>query len=298
MAEFEKVTERTGCLYLRCNCVPMYRLESGAWVLMDSGAACDRAELAEFLKNRGVSVRAVLTSHIHYDHAGNHGFLREEFGAETVMTAFDAGLTMDYVSLKGCFYSSAPSQLERLLPELKIRADRVILPGQRQVEIDGEAFQVLPLPGHAASHVGFETPDGAAYLADAYQSRFVLEKEKLFYMLDWKAALETVEGLMAAHPEHAILSHYGPVSDGREAAGLALAVYRELLERAAGMIRDRFSLEDITTALTAGFGIRMGRKRKARLTERFVRSITEYLAETGRLLPYAENGIIRYRVQR
>lgn len=43
----------------------------------------------------------------------------------------------------------------------------MILPGQEQVQVCGVQFRILSLPGHAASHMGFVTPDGVAYLADS-----------------------------------------------------------------------------------------------------------------------------------
>ncbi|MFR4512959.1 MAG: hypothetical protein ACLT4E_13225 [Clostridium sp.] len=63
------------------------------------------------------------------------------------------------------------------------KADQIILPGQEQVQVCGVQFRILSLPGHAASHMGFVTPDGVAYLADSMFDRESLKKGRLFYML-------------------------------------------------------------------------------------------------------------------
>ncbi len=296
MAEFEKIGERSGCLKLRRNAIPVYILDNGAWVIMDSGTARDREELLEFLRREHVRIRAVLTSHGHSDHIGNHNVLQEQFGAELIMTAFDGGMTESFVGLKTYFYSSTTDQLRQMLPEMNVRADRIILPGEKTVRIEEAIFSVIPLPGHAHSHVGFRMPGGETYLADALQCRSILEKEKLFYMLSWKESLETVSRLAQNGQGLCLLSHYGPVENIRREAALALEMYERMLSEEEARIRDGASLEEITAEAVNRF--RISTDRKIRLTERILRSVTEYLVDTGRLKTYTEDGIIRYERNR
>ena len=77
MARFEHVSGNTGCLYLRGNCIPVYCMSEKEWIIMDSGSRYDREELIRFLGENAIRVKAVLTSHAHYDHVGNHALLRK-----------------------------------------------------------------------------------------------------------------------------------------------------------------------------------------------------------------------------
>lgn len=295
MAEFKTIKGRTGLLRLRCNCLPVYELDKKEWVLMDSGSAWDREELKDFLEEAGIQVRAVLTSHAHFDHVGNHRFLQEKYGARLWMAALDAGMTRDYTALKACFYSLPAGQIRRMYPEMQVSADEILLPGQDRVSVLGEAFEIIELPGHSAVHLGFSTPDGIWYLGDAFQGEKERAGEKLFYMLCWKEALETVEGLWRQGPAQCILSHGGWVLDTAAEAQGALRDYRDRLRRFEALAGDGSSLEEITAAVAAGFGVRTRTERKARLMERIVRAMVEYLTETGRYEAFPDGGVIRYR---
>lgn len=295
MAEFKTIKGRTGLLKLRCNCLPVYELDKKEWVLMDSGSACDREELKGFLEEEGVRVRAVLTSHAHFDHVGNHRFLQKEYGARLWMSVLDAGMTRDFTSLKACFYSLPPGKIREMYPEMQVRADEFILPGAEGVTVFGESFGIMELPGHSAGHQGFLTPDGIWYLGDAFQGGKERGGEKLFYMLCWKEALETIERILREGPAQCVLSHGGWIPNVKAEARAALADYRERLRKAEALAGDTGSLEEITAALAAGFGVRAGTERKARLTERIIRAMMEYLTETGRYEAFAAGGVIRYK---
>lgn len=295
MAEFKTIKGRTGMLKLRCNCLPVYELDKKEWVLMDSGSACDREELKGFLEEEGVWVRAVLTSHAHFDHVGNHQFLRERYGARLWMAVLDAGMTKDFTALKSCFYSLSSGKIRELYPEMQVRADELLLPGQERVSVFGEGFGIMELSGHSASHLGFSTPDGIWYLGDAFQGVKERGGEKLFYMLCWREALETIEGLRRRGPDQCILSHGGWVFHAKDEAGAALEDYRDRLRQAEALAGDRRSLEEITAAMAVFFGVRARTERKARLTERIIRAMMEYLTETGRYEAFPDGGVIRYK---
>ncbi|MEQ2429097.1 MBL fold metallo-hydrolase, partial [Enterocloster hominis (ex Hitch et al. 2024)] len=82
MARFEHVAGNTGCLSLKGNCIPVYCMTEKEWIIMDSGSRFDRDELIHYLKEHTINIKAVLTSHAHYDHVGNHAVLQEMFGCE------------------------------------------------------------------------------------------------------------------------------------------------------------------------------------------------------------------------
>ena len=183
---------------------------------MDCGSRLARTQLAEYLSKNKISVRAVLCSHGHYDHTENNRFLQEEYGAELVMSCLDAGILQDTLSLKTVFYSNTLQDNERECSDMLCKADQMILPGQEQVQVCGVQFRILSLPGHAASHMGFVTPDGVAYLADSMFDRESLKKGRLFYMLCWSQTLKTLEKIKNLGYKKYILAHYGVFDEVRE----------------------------------------------------------------------------------
>ena len=114
--KFQWIRGNTGCLFLKGNAVPVYQLSRREWVLFDSGSRREEAALFSFLEENQIRVRAVLTSHSHYDHIGNHKTLRERFGSELVMSCLDAGMARDALALKSCFYSSSRTRLAQERP--------------------------------------------------------------------------------------------------------------------------------------------------------------------------------------
>lgn len=295
MVRIEHVRGNTDCLFLPGNCIPVYRLADREWILIDSGSKYDRKELLEYLADNGIAIKAVLTSHAHYDHVGNHGVLRELYGAEIVMTAFDAGCVHDLISLKSCFYSSGKQEMKRYVGEMVGMADWILRPDQRKVTVHGAVFEILPLPGHAASHIGFVTPDGVAYLGDGLQSPEILEKEKMVYSLAWKTDLETKDGILSMPYTRYILSHYGVYDTIGPVVEANRLVYERIAQRVREEVKSGSSLEMLVKQTTASMGIFAGTIKKARVIERIIRSIAEYLVETGELEMGVNDGIVIYQ---
>ena len=153
MARFEHVSGNTGCLYLRGNCIPVYCMSEKEWIIMDSGSRYDREELIRFLGENAIRVKAVLTSHAHYDHVGNHALLQEMYGCECVMSAFDAGALRDTVALKSCFYSCTETEIRNHFSDMVCRADRLIEDGAGEILVSGQSPETVCLtPGFPLPH--------------------------------------------------------------------------------------------------------------------------------------------------
>lgn len=294
MARYRDIKGSTGCLFLKGNCIPVYRLSHREWILMDSGSRFDREELFSYLEEQEIRVTAVLTSHAHYDHMGNHARLQERFGCECIMTAFDAGAVRDTVSLKSCFYSCTETEIRTYFADMVCRADRLIEDGAVQTEVSGIRFGVFGLPGHAASQVGFTTPDGVSYLGDCLLGPEEAGYEKFVYMLDWKAALATMEQAEAFDGSVCILSHYGVYRDIKAISRANRQAFEKALAAVRGLAEPEFFLEDMVKKTVTGMGIAVKSIRKARLMERMVRSMLEYMVETGELDIGVKDGMIVY----
>ena len=294
MAEFQHVSGSTGCLLLKGNCIPVYRISRGEWILMDSGSGFDGEELFSYLTEHDIQVRAVLTSHAHYDHVGNHRRLGERFGCECIMTAFDAGTVRDTVALKSCFYSCTQAEIKGQFADMVSRADRVIREEDKEIAAGGGIFKVIPIPGHAASQVGFITPDGVAYLGDCLLGPEQVRREKMVYMLDWKTSLDTMRQVQSFDGQPCILSHYGVHSDIKAVAEANIQAFETVLSRMEEIMPGEFLLEEIVKRAVLYLGIEVKSIPRARLVERMVRSLVEYMVETGGLQIGVREGVIVY----
>ena len=298
MAEWKPVRGDTGALFLRGTCLMTYAVREKTWILFDSGSHRDREELFAWLEEQGITVAAVFTSHAHYDHVENHTALKARYGAKLIAPAFDAALVRSSLSLKACFYSCTRPEIERDFGEMLFHADEVIAPGQTRVTWEGRSFRIVELPGHAASHIGYVTPDEVCYLADAVLSPELYGQEQLIYTLDWGRALHTLERIRTLPWNPCVLAHYGITDQAAVLAEENRKAFFRMADRILGCLPERFTLEEAVRDTVAAFAIPVKSVPKARVMERSIRAILEYLTEHEAVRTELENGILCYRQQK
>lgn len=132
------------------------------------------------------------------------------------------------------------------------------------------------------------------YLADSLFSRQILKREKLFYMLDWTQALETMEHLEAMPSGSYIMAHQGTAHEigelARDNRRHLTGILKEMLELCDGEI----TLEQLTVRAARFKEIQVRSVEKARFLERVIRSMAEYWLEQGRLEIRLREGIPVY----
>lgn len=162
------------------------------------------------------------------------------------------------------------------------------------IQVEGVPFQVLSLPGHAASHVGFVTPDGAAYLADSLFSPDPSGAERLTYMLDWGQALKTMEQVGEYDYERCILAHGGVYDQIRPLAEENRNRFGRMLERFQDLFAGELTQEQLLEKSAGRYHFTSENYEKVCLFERVIRSMTEYLVEQGRISRRTRGGILVY----
>jgi glyoxylase-like metal-dependent hydrolase (beta-lactamase superfamily II) len=191
--------------------------------------------------------RALLLTHIHFDHAGASGALIERWPELPV-----------YVHERGARHMADPERLvasarqiwgddfDRLwgrvipVPEKNLR----VLTGGETVE----GFDVEYVPGHAKHHVAyFHRDTGHAYVGDMAGVRIppsaVTRAPTPPPDIDVEAWLDSVDRIEARDPSAVILTHFGRVED---VAG-QLAAVREALRFEADLARDKSEEEFVET---------------------------------------------------
>lgn len=160
--------------------LPIYKLNERDIVLIDTGyAKLDRAGLVNLLDGSGLVPKYVLCSHAHFDHTGNVRYLQERYGAKAILSLIEAGISVNPDSYRANYVALTYGKSRELFLEECFTADRVLRETDTSLELDGRTFGILPLPGHSAGHLGFVTPDGAAYVGDCLISQCEIDGAKL-----------------------------------------------------------------------------------------------------------------------
>ena len=217
----------------------------GSWlvdgVLIDPGPESSVDTLLEELGEE--RPRALLLTHIHFDHAGASGALVERWPDLRV-----------YVHERGARHMANP---ERLVASARqIWGDdfdrlwgRVVPVPEENLEVltGGEAvegFDVEYTPGHAKHHVSyFHRDTGHAYVGDVAGIRIppssVVRAPTPPPDIDVEAWLDSVDRIEARDPTAVIVTHFGRVDD----VARQLAAVREALRLQAELARDRSEQE-------------------------------------------------------
>ena len=106
--------------------IPLYRLDGGRCVLLDTGLLQEREELESTLREAGLTPAGVLCSHAHVDHCANNGYFQEKYGAKIALTYPEAGMCASLLTLKCYFLTLSPGMVERESSCMIHRPDLII----------------------------------------------------------------------------------------------------------------------------------------------------------------------------
>lgn len=221
----------------------------GSWLvdgfLIDPGP---ESSLETLLAGLGDEVpKALLLTHIHFDHAGASGALVERWPDLPV-----------YVHERGARHLADPERLVASARQIwgddfdRLWGRVVPVPEQNLHVLTGgetvEDFEVEYTPGHAKHHVSyFHGPTGHAYVGDMAGVRIppsqVTRAPTPPPDIDVEAWLESVDRIEARNPSAVVLTHFGRVED---VAG-QLAAVRKALRFQADLARDKSEDEFVAT---------------------------------------------------
>lgn len=294
MATIRQVYGNTYCIVTGCMHIPFYKLGDGKVVLMDSGFPHEGDEIQAALEAEGLSVRAILTTHVHYDHVGNHDRFRERYGADIYMSAYDAGIAQTPLTLQACFYANSVTEIARTYPYMVCRADHTLPAETGTVTIDGAVFTTLHLPGHSHCHWGYVTPDDVAYIGDLLMGKTDLEATSLMFGQDWLETLRSIDRICTTSFRAYILAHSDVVEDVRELARLNREAILDQMDWVLSKMEDWKSRQEVT-ALMVKERCRRVDKERVRMIGRFASSAIYYLEDTHQLEFRVEEGVLCYR---
>src|SRR5215217_1578468 len=214
-------------------------------VLIDPGPQSTEETLLAALD--GAAPRALLLTHIHFDHAGASGALVERWPDLPV-----------YVHEKGAPHMADPDRL--VVSARQIWGDdfdrlwgRVVpVPEQNLRVLEGgetvEGFDVEYVPGHAKHHVAYFHHDtGHAYVGDMAGVRIppsdVTRAPTPPPDIDVEAWLDAVDRIEARNPTAVVLTHFGRVDDVEGQLGAVRAALRMQAQLARESSEEEFVAE-------------------------------------------------------
>lgn len=209
--------------------IPLYRLDAHRCVLLDTGTWDQRDELEAALDAAGLDPVAILCSHAHMDHMGSNAYFQKTRGTQVIMSLGEAAQIMSPLGIQLQYYNFNMGAFGQY-PELGTAPclpDRILLPGERAVEIGGAKFEILPTPGHTIDHISVRTPDDVLYLADAMMTGRILHYAKFPYAISVGEYLDTLVKLREVKAAEYIVAHKGIYQEILPFIDLELRFFRQ-----------------------------------------------------------------------
>ena len=288
----EHVQGDTWCIVTGSCRIPLYMPHKDNAVMIDSGLKDpDRYSILGILEQEKIHVSALLTSHYHRDHIGNHSVIKDRFGAQVYMSPFTAS-----VCSNGHQNTMGETGMLTVLRggHIKCNCDTMFDPEALSIQAAGYDFKLIPLPGHAQEHTGFVTPDDVAYLGDTILSRDILHAVRIPYCTFCKEDLETKATVRSLKHQSYILAHNCVCSNISDLAQENIDNMHDKINMVERFTHSYITLENLAAKVMTYTGADTDSLIKVLGNKRNVQVLVEYLLETGRLDIRARDGRIEY----
>ncbi len=288
----EQIQGNTYCISTPFAKIPVYMLDEKNVIMIDSGYGKRDCHILEVLEENHLHVQAVLTSHFHPDHVGNHAALQEKYGAKLYMTPYAAVMCADNQNIASSFLGTSYGVL-CASGRKTFNAD-ILIRDEQEITVCGAVFKVLQLPGHAPEHIGFVTPDGVGYMGDAVLSDQVLQLIRMPYTTCCQLDIQSMKKITEMDLDLCILAHNGITNDIRTLAQQNIEKMYGVLDVIEGLADHYMSLEQLSVAAMNHYGIDQSSMRKIVGANHNVKAFADYLLDTGRLTCRAQDGFVQY----
>lgn len=275
--------------------IPLYLLPDRRCILLDTGLGEEREELEAALLDHGLTPAGILCSHAHVDHCANNGYFQKKYHIPVALTAPEAGMCSNALTLKCYFLTLSPGTVEREAAAMVHTPDVLIPSRDGPFHLAGAAFHIVHTPGHSAGHISTITPDNVCYTADALLSRDYLNS-KLPYHLSMEQALASHHKLRGLNCHSYIMAHRGVCPAGEIAALIDgnLTLIETRTQEVLSLITRPMTISQIDAAVCAHYQLFTHKPSRALRFERNIRFFVEYLVDQGRLELHSRRGVTCY----
>ena len=277
--------------------IPLYRLDDGRCILLDTGDLSQREAIEEILAANGLTPAAILGTHVHIDHSPNHSYFQKKYHIPVVLSIGEAGLCVTRLNLKAYFFSFPIGQINSReeVRDMELVADRVIMPEEESVTLLGVTFGILHTPGHSPDHLCIRTPDDVLYLGDAVLTGAELQGAKLPYFFSHKDAMASMDKLDETSAALYLAAHKGVYTDLKPVVEQNRAAILDRAEQILSLVERPMTVDEIYAAACGHFKLLTSRYTRAGLFERNLRTYVDFLLDRGSLEVFAQAGVNYYR---
>ena len=268
--------------------IGLFRINDTEVCLIDSGNDKDAGrKIRKLLDSRGWKLTAIYNTHSNADHIGGNHYLQAQTGCKIYAPGIDCAFTKYPILEPAFLYGGYPCG------ELRHKFLLAQESSAKELTHDvlPEGFEIIPLPGHFFSMVGFRTPDNVVYLADCLSSRETLDKYQISFLYDPAAYLQTLEMVKSLNADLFVPAH-APATRGIA----ALAQYNiqkvlEIAEKIVELCSEPLCFEALLQKLFAEYALTMNFEQYV-LVGSTVRSYLSWLKDTGRVSARFENNLL------
>jgi len=273
--------------------IGLIRLDGNDVCLIDSGNDKEAGrKVRQILDANGWRLRAIFNTHSNADHIGGNKYLQTQTGCDIFAPGIERDFTVHPVLEPSLLYGAFPpkSLRHKFLMAQESEAD-LLTP-----EALPEGVRMLPLPGHFFDMVGYQSADGAVYLADCLSSKETLEKYQITFVYDVAAYLQTLEMVKSLEAKVFIPAHAEATGDIAPLAQLNIDKVHEIAEKVLLICETPKQFEQVLQQLFADFGLAMNIEQYV-LVGSTVRSYLAWLSDTERMEYFFDNNQMLWKAK-
>lgn len=274
--------------------IGLYRLNDTDVCLIDSGNDKDAGrKVRQLLDANGWRLAAIYNTHSNADHIGGNKYLQTQTGCKIYAPGMECDFTRHPVLEPAFLYGGYPCK--ELRHKFLMAQESEALPLTQATLPEG--FELLELPGHFFSMVGFRTPDDVVYLADCLSSRETLDKYQIGFIYDVAAYLDTLERVKTLRAKAFVPAHAAVTEQIAPLAQYNIDKVWEIAGKILRLCEQPVGFETILQNLFKAYGLTMNFEQYV-LVGSTVRSYLSWLKDTGKLTAqFADNRLLWQRAE-
>ena len=285
MYELHQVTERAYYIQSPAK-IGLIRLNETDVCLIDSGNDKDAGrKVRQILDANNWRLTAIYNTHSNADHVGDNKYLQSQTGCDVFAPGIERDFTVHHVLEPSFLYGGFPPKELRHKFLMAQESDADLL----TEDALPEDIRMLPLPGHFFDMVGYQSADGAVFLADCLSSRETLEKYRIPFIYDVAAYLTTLETVKTLNAKIFIPAHAEVTDCISPLAQYNIDKVHEIADRILDLCKSPRMFEAVLQRLFNDYGLLMNIEQYV-LVGSTVRSYLAWLKDSGRLEFAFENG--------